>query len=159
MMNYGKEFEKIIKDTFTKNNICFDRFHDQTSGFKGSYNICDCSVYEYPNLYYFELKSTQSKKFRLENISENQLNGLKHKYEYVGTVCGVLIWFVTLYKVIYIPITQLLEYKKKDIKYIDPYNIKLQLVTLDFNYGTVYPKIDPHLVLQVAKQSNSFIKD
>lgn len=38
----GKQFEAVIKDAFEKvPGVSIDRLHDQTTGFKGSQNICD----------------------------------------------------------------------------------------------------------------------
>lgn len=40
--NYGKEFEGVVRKAFEQvPNVSIDRLHDQTTGFKGSSNICD----------------------------------------------------------------------------------------------------------------------
>ena len=56
--NRGKQFENVIKTAFEKvDGVSIDRLHDQTTGFKGSSNICDFIVYKEPYEYYIECKS------------------------------------------------------------------------------------------------------
>ena len=44
--NRGKKFEDVVRQAFEKvPNVSIDRLHDQTTGFKGSQNICDLIVY------------------------------------------------------------------------------------------------------------------
>ena len=44
--NYGKRFEDVVREAFEKvPGVSIDRLHDQTTGFKGSTNICDFIVY------------------------------------------------------------------------------------------------------------------
>jgi len=41
-VNRGKDFENVIREVFEKvPGVSIDRLHDQTTGFKGSQNICD----------------------------------------------------------------------------------------------------------------------
>lgn len=41
-INRGKDFENVIRQAFEKvPDVSIDRLHDQTTGFKGSQNICD----------------------------------------------------------------------------------------------------------------------
>lgn len=40
--NRGKQFENVVRQAFEKvPGVSIDRLHDQTTGFKGSQNICD----------------------------------------------------------------------------------------------------------------------
>lgn len=40
--NRGKKFEDAIRESFEKvPGVSIDRIHDQTTGWKGSTNICD----------------------------------------------------------------------------------------------------------------------
>lgn len=40
--NYGKQFEQVVREAFEKvPNVSIDRLHDQTTGWKGSTNMCD----------------------------------------------------------------------------------------------------------------------
>lgn len=40
--SYGKRFEDVVREAFEKvPGVSIDRLHDQTTGFKGSSNICD----------------------------------------------------------------------------------------------------------------------
>lgn len=41
-VNRGKDFENVVRTAFEKvPNVSIDRLHDQTTGWKGSTNICD----------------------------------------------------------------------------------------------------------------------
>lgn len=118
--NLGKDFETIVKKGFEKINGCsIDRVHDQTTGFKGSANICDFTVYKYPFFMYLECKTTHEKSLRLENISRNQWNGLLNKSRYSGVICGVLVWFIALDETVFIPINTLDEARANGVKSIN----------------------------------------
>ena len=43
--NRGKQFEEVIKEAFESiPDVSIDRLHDQTTGYRGSSNICDFIV-------------------------------------------------------------------------------------------------------------------
>ena len=102
--NRGKQFESIVQESFEKlANVSIDRLHDQTTGFKGSTNICDFIVYRKPRIYYFECKSVHGNTLsiygtkpenRYGNITNKQWEGLIEKSRISGVIAGILCWWV-----------------------------------------------------------------
>lgn len=93
--NRGKQFESVIKEAFEKvDGVSIDRLHDQTTGFKGSQNICDFVVYKKPYEYYIECKSVHGASLPFSNITDTQWNGLLEKSKIEGVFAGVICWFV-----------------------------------------------------------------
>ena len=124
--NRGKQFEGVVCQAFEKvPNVSIDRLHDQTTGFKGSQNICDFIVYREPYEYYFECKSVHGNILPLSNITDTQWNGLLEKSKIEGVFAGVICWWVDKDITRFIPIKTLVimkEYEYKSYKYnIDSY--------------------------------------
>lgn len=119
--NYGKQFEQIVRKAFEKvPNVSIDRLHDQTTGWKGSTNICDFIVYREPYEYYFECKSVHEASLPFSNITETQWNGLLQKSQIEGVFAGVICWFVDKDITLFIPIQILNQLKKtgnKSVRY------------------------------------------
>lgn len=119
--NRGKQFENIIKEAFEKvNNTSVIRLHDQTSGFRGSFNPCDFIVYHYPNMYAIECKSIHGNTFPLSNITDNQYKGLLNLSKTYGIIAGVICWWVDKDVTKFIPIQMIQALKnmsKKSIRY------------------------------------------
>lgn len=125
-VNRGKKFENIIRDSFLKvPNVSVDRLHDQTTGFRGSQNICDFIVYKEPYEYYIECKSVNGNTLPLRNITDTQWNGLLEKSKIEGVFAGVICWWVDKDITRFIPIKTLQvmkEYEYKSYKFnIDVY--------------------------------------
>ena len=79
-VNRGKSFENELRQQFKKFlDISVDRIHDQTTGFRGSSNICDIIAYRYPNEFYFECKTVHGNVLPFSNISDKQWTGLIKK--------------------------------------------------------------------------------
>ena len=120
-VNYGKKFEGIVREAFEKvPNVSIDRLHDQTTGFKGSSNICDFIVYREPYEYYIECKSVHGNTLSFSNITERQWNGLLEKSEIEGVFAGVICWWIDKDVTKFIPIRDLVIAKKcgyKSIRY------------------------------------------
>ena len=115
-VNYGKKFEGIIREAFEKvPNVSIDRLHDQTTGFKGSSNICDFIVYREPYEYYFECKSVHGASLPFSNITDTQWNGLLEKSKIEGVFAGVICWWVDKDITRFIPI-QILQMLKEEGK-------------------------------------------
>ena len=119
--NRGKKFETIIKDSFLKvPGVSVDRLHDQTTGFKGSQNICDFIVYRRPYEYYIECKSVHGNTLPFNNITDTQWNGLLEKSNIYGVCAGVICWWVDKDVTKFIPIQLLQTLKEhggKSIRY------------------------------------------
>lgn len=117
-VNRGKKFEDVIREAFEKvPGVSIDRIHDQTTGWKGSTNICDFIVYREPYEYYFECKSVHGNtlsihsndpKHKYGNISNTQWEGLLEKSQIEGVTAGIICWWIDKDVTKFIPI-QLLE--------------------------------------------------
>lgn len=108
----GKKFEDVIRQSFEKvDGVSIDRLHDQTTGFKGSQNICDFIVYKEPYEYYIECKSVHGASLPFSNITETQWLGLLEKSVIKGVFAGIICWYIDKDITLYIPI-QLLQYIK-----------------------------------------------
>lgn len=110
--NRGKIFEKIIREAFESvPDVSVDRIHDQTTGYKGSTNICDFIVYKKPYEYYIECKTVQGNTLPFSNISDNQWKGLLDKSKIEGVIAGVVCWWVDKDVTKFIPIQELEQLK------------------------------------------------
>ena len=126
-VNRGKSFEnEILKQLKQINGVSVDRVHDQTTGFRGSKNICDIIAYRYPNQFYFECKTVHGNVLPFSNISDNQWEGLLEKSTKLGVFAGVICWWVDKGITAFIPIAllyMLLLHGKKSIRYDCEYNL------------------------------------
>lgn len=88
----GKRAEDKITQWLDRpeDGYCFDRIKDQMSGFYGSSNICDFTLYKYPNMYYIESKATWSNRFDYSMLTDKQKNGLREKSK-IAHVKGLVI--------------------------------------------------------------------
>ena len=116
-VNRGKQFEDVVREAFEKvPGVSIDRLHDQTTGFKGSSNICDFIIYREPYEYYFECKSVHGNTFPFRNITDTQWNGLLEKSKIEGVFAGVICWFVDKNDTRFFPIQYLQKYKQLGCK-------------------------------------------
>lgn len=88
----GKKAEAKIKEWLDKpeEGYCFDRIPDQMTGFYGSKNICDFTLFKSPNMYYIESKATWEDRFDFSMLSSTQHDGLLEKSK-IPNVYGVII--------------------------------------------------------------------
>ena len=115
--NRGKQFEEVVRQCFERvPGVSIDRLHDQTTGFKGSQNICDFIVYKKPYEYYFECKTIHGNtlsihgndpKHKYGNITNRQWEGLLEKSKIKGVKAGVICWWVDRDITLFIPIKTL----------------------------------------------------
>ena len=106
--NYGKEFEGVVRKAFEKvPNVSIDRLHDQTTGWKGSSNICDFIVYREPYEYYFECKSVHGNRLPFSNITDTQWKGLMEKSQIEGVFAGIICWWIDRDRTFFLPIQKL----------------------------------------------------
>lgn len=106
--NYGKEFEGVVRKAFEKvPNVSIDRLHDQTTGWKGSTNICDFIVYREPYEYYFECKSVHGNRLPFSNITDTQWKGLMEKSQIEGVFAGIICWWIDRDRTFFLPIQKL----------------------------------------------------
>lgn len=113
-VNRGKQFEQVIKEVFEKvPHVSVDRLHDQTTGYRGSSNICDFIVYKYPYQFYFECKTVHGNTLPFSNITDTQWSGLLEKSRINGVMAGVICWWVDKDVTKFIPI-QALQWNKEN---------------------------------------------
>ena len=95
MMELGKRAEQKIKDWLNRpeDGYCFDRIPDQTSGFFGSKNICDFTLFKSPNFYYIESKATTHDRFDFSMITEYQYSNMLAKSKITGVYSLIIVLF------------------------------------------------------------------
>lgn len=93
----GKRAELKIKEWLDRpdEGYCFDRIPDQMSGFFGSRNICDFTLYKYPEFYYIESKATWNDRFDFSNITDHQRKELTKKTRFEHVHCFIIVLFAT----------------------------------------------------------------
>lgn len=113
-VSLGKKFEALIASQFDDCGVCFDRFKDDTAGYKGIRNICDFVVFFNGYLIYIECKTIHGKSFNFKNLTDNQYNGLQNKSSYNSVIAGILLWFVDEDLTIFVPARVLYMLKEVD---------------------------------------------
>ena len=93
--NLGKKAEKKIEEWLDRpeEGYCFDRIPDQMTGFFGSSNICDFTLFKEPYFYYIESKATWEDRFDFSMITDYQY---EHMYE-KSHIAGVKAYVIVLY--------------------------------------------------------------
>ena len=108
--NRGKEYESKLKADFLKiPGSYIYRVPDQMSGFRGASGICDFIGFCYPNIFFMEAKTIIGNTFPLTNFT--QMDKLLTIPNYRGIHRGVLIWFQTHQRVIYVPLLTMVKMK------------------------------------------------
>lgn len=126
----GKKAEEKISEWLDKptEGYCFDRIPDQMTGFYGSKNICDFTLFKSPYKYYIESKATWEDRFDFVNITETQHDGLLDKSK-IHNVFGLIVLLFATYQRAFIldirDIKKLEDSGKKslNIKKIDKWGI------------------------------------
>lgn len=95
----GKKAEEKIEEWLDRpqEGYCFDRIPDQMTGFYGSKNICDFTLFKSPYMYYIESKATWDDRFDFSMITEYQHDNLLKKSE-IQNVFGLIIVLFASYK-------------------------------------------------------------
>ena len=138
----GKKAELKIREWLNRpeDGYCFDRLPDQLSGFYGSKNICDFTLFKSPNFYYIESKATYDDRFEFNRISEYQYNHLLEKSKIKNVFGLIIVLFVTYKRAFVLHIEDIDAYQKEYIKKslnitkIDKWQIKYkEIKTIDNN--------------------------
>lgn len=138
----GKKAELKIREWLNRpeDGYCFDRLPDQLSGFYGSKNICDFTLFKSPNFYYIESKATYDDRFEFNRISEYQYNHLLEKSKIKNVFGLIIVLFVTYKRAFVLHIEDIdayqKEYNKKslNITKIDKWQIRYkEIKTIDNN--------------------------
>lgn len=144
----GKKAEAKIREWLDKpeQGYCFDRIPDNMSGFIGSKNICDFTLFKKPHMYFIESKSTYEDRFNFSMITEYQFSELLKKSKIDGVYGLVSILFAS-YKRAFIlniqEINSLIKSKKKsinitkilkwDFKFVEIPTIQSKKLLLDYS--------------------------
>lgn len=127
-VNKGKAWEAKFKTDFMKSfpDGSIDRLYDPVGGYYGINNICDFIGYEWPNIYYLELKSHKGNTFPFTCLS--QYDKLTSKVGIKGVRAGVVLWFIDHDQVIYAPISTITKMKEDgkksiNVKELDDYHL------------------------------------
>lgn len=127
-VNKGKAWEAKFRTDFMKSfpNGSIDRLYDPVGGYYGINNICDFIAYDFPQIYYLELKSHKGNTFPFTCLP--QYSKLTTKVGIKGVRAGVVLWFIDHDQVIYAPISTITKMKndgKKSInvKELDDYHL------------------------------------
>lgn len=111
-MNSGKMFEQDFKKSVPE-DVRYIRLKDDTSGFAGISNPCDCILYKMPLMYMLELKTHLGKSIPFGAISRNQFEGLRKSCEYSGIVAGVVFNFRDLEKTYFVDGSKVYQFFKE----------------------------------------------
>lgn len=97
MTNLGKKAEAKVKEwlDMPEKGFCFDRIPDQLTGFIGSSNICDFTLFKSPNFYYIESKATYEDSFPFSMISPYQHDHMLEKAQIAGVKSYVIVLFAS----------------------------------------------------------------
>ena len=95
----GKKAESKIKQWLDRpeDGYCIDRVFDQLSGFYGSKNISDFTLFKSPHFCYIESKATYEDSFKFSMITEHQYSGLLQKSK-IKNVFGLVIVLFAAYQ-------------------------------------------------------------
>ena len=125
-INRGKDFEKVIKESFEKvPNTTVIRLHDQTNGFMGSNNPCDFLIYSKPYLYAIECKSVHGNVLSINSNDPKKKYGLISNYQWQslsemskvkGVVAGIICWWIDRDVTKFISMDELDMCKRNDYK-------------------------------------------
>lgn len=132
----GKDAEEKISEWLDRpeEGYCFDRIPDQMTGFCGSKNICDFTLFKSPDMFYIESKATWSDRFDFNMISEYQYTHLMKKSEMPNVYGIVIILFASAKRAFIINIREidkLIQSGKKSINInkIGNWNIRYKEIT------------------------------
>lgn len=143
----GKKAEQKIREWLDRpeQGYCFDRIPDQMTGFYGSKNICDFTLFKSPDMYYIESKATWSDRFDFSMITDYQYKNLLQKSKIQNVYGVIIVLFAAEQRAFIIDINQIdklksigkksINIKKIDnweIKYIEIQTIPSRKVLLDY---------------------------
>lgn len=141
MADLGKDAEDKVREWLDRpdEGYCFDRIPDQMTGFWGSKNVCDFTLFKYPYMYYLESKATWEDRFDFSMISENQHDEMLKKSKIEGVFAYVVVLFATYKRAFLIDIRDIKAVEDSgkhslNIKKIDKWEIPYkEIVTIPNN--------------------------
>lgn len=105
----GKKAEAKIREWLDRpeEGYCFDRIPDQLSGFIGSKNICDFTLYKKPSMYYIESKATFHDRFDFSMLTEFQYTEMVKKSRIDGVKAVIIVLFASYKRAFIIDIREI----------------------------------------------------
>lgn len=93
--NYGKRFEEDFKNSVDESKMIVEREKDSMAFNSRGKNPYDFRIYHYPNIFFFELKSTGSASVSLQKniVRTHQIEELRKRKKYKGVFAGFLLEF------------------------------------------------------------------
>jgi hypothetical protein len=145
--NSGKIFEGVFKASAEKQGLCIDRIKDagDISAYKTKRNvknIADFIMYEYPNIYFLELKARTSNRINFNVLTPEQYEGLLKKHSYTGVYSGVVFLYLPDKYCYFIPIYIIKLLKDIGIKSLTKEDCEVYGVELPINKKRVSYTID-----------------
>ena len=141
MADLGKDAEDKVREWLDRpdEGYCFDRIPDQMTGFWGSKNVCDFTLFKYPYMYYLESKATWEDRFDFSMLSEHQHDEMLKKSKIEGVFAYVVVLFATYKRAFLIDIRDIKAVEDSgkhslNIKKIDKWGIPYkEIVTIPNN--------------------------
>ena len=114
----GKKAEAKIQEWLDRpeEGYSFDRIPDQMTGFYGSSNICDFTLFKAPYMYYIESKATENDRFDFSMLTEKQHYGLLGKSKIENVFGLVIVLFVTYKRAFVLDIREIKRLEDEGIK-------------------------------------------
>lgn len=124
MADLGKDAEARIRTWLNRpeEGYCFDRIFDQQTGFYGSKNICDFTLFKAPNFYYLESKATYHDRFDFTMLTDYQYTKMYEKSQIEGVTCYIVVLFAAYKRAFLIDIKDI--YDLRENKGVKSLNIK-----------------------------------
>ncbi|MBO5017044.1 MAG: Holliday junction resolvase RecU [Bacteroidaceae bacterium] len=129
--NLGKKAEQKLRNWLDRpeQGYCLDRLPDQMTGFYGSKNICDFTLFKSPYMYYIESKATWADRFDFSMITDYQYENLLKKSRITNVYGVIIILFATEQRAFIIDINEIDRLKQAgkksiNIKKLDSWDIK-----------------------------------
>lgn len=123
-MDLGKEAEARIRTWLDRPEEGYDlqRQNDQMTGFYGSKNISDFTLFKKPNYYYLESKATWHDRFDFNMLTDYQYTKMVEKSKIDGVKCYVVVLFATYRRAFLIDIRDIRDLR--EIENVKSLNIK-----------------------------------
>lgn len=124
---FGKDAEDRIRTWLDRPELgyCIDRTHDQMSGFYGSKNVSDFTLFKKPNFYYIESKATTHDRFEFNQLTDYQRDEMYKRSKVDGVSGKVIVLFVSYQRAFILDIVDIVEsgLKSINIKKLDKWTI------------------------------------
>lgn len=112
----GKKAEAKIKEWLDRpgDGYCLDRIKDQMTGFYGSKNISDFTLFKDGHFFYIESKATWEDRFPFSMITDYQYDNLLKKSKIDGVFGIIIILFATHQRAFILSINDI-DYLQKEM--------------------------------------------